>query len=94
MPDPLAVTRMVLTGAAKKGLIPGGNCASIYEALTVSNSGKRHFRLGKEIEELRAGVHNLISAIEPAEASSAATAEGSGEVGWRSHRPGRILDVE
>ncbi len=58
----------------------------------------RIFRYGKEIEGLSGGVHPewvaprgwvgalSRSVIEPAEAS-AATAEGSGQDGWWSHRP-------
>ena len=43
------------------------------------------FRPGKEIEGLRGGVpvYRLAERRDPA----CATAEGSGHVGWRSHRP-------
>jgi len=43
------------------------------------------FRHGKKIEGLRGGVHGYRLAERRDLASAAA--EGSGQVGWRSHRP-------
>jgi hypothetical protein len=53
-----------------------------------SNSERRHFRPSKEIEGLRGGVleYRLAERRDP-RSGCAAAAEGSGESGWRSHRP-------